>query len=226
MRLPEFISRWLIDFWRWFALATIVVIGGIGYLALLAGKIETVRTEGLVKRTQTAERLAADTAYRNALKASADEFAVKISSADRATVAAFIPTGSDFPTLLLTVQDIVQRAGLTLADLSVTEVGQVTAAGATADATATAGSGTAVAQAATVQGVNLRTQDVSVTVNGIRSYADVKNLVAIIESSRRLFDVISINFNLSTNLGQAEGTANEGSPISFTLRTYYLPVSQ
>ncbi len=226
MRLPDFISRWLIDYWRWFAIATVVLLGGLGYVLFLAGKIETVRIDGLAKRTQTVEQLTADTAYRDALQASAADFAAKISSADRATIAAFIPTGSDFPTLLLTVQDIVQRAGLTMADINVTEVGQISAAGATADATAAAGSETAIAQAATVQGVNLRTQDVNVTVNGIRSYSDVKSFVSIIESSRRLFDIISINFNLSTNLGQAEGTANEGSPISFTLRTYYLPSSQ
>lgn len=224
MKLPDFISRWLIDYWRWFALGIMALIFTIGYLTVLSTKIAAVRTDGLIKRSQTEEQLAADTAYRDALQTSAAAFTQKISTEDQATIEAFIPSQSDFPTLLLTIQDIVKRAGLSLSDVSVTEIGQTAAAGASAPVAAAEPS-TAIAQAATVQGVNLRTQDVAVTVNGIRSYTDVKGFVAVVESSRRLFDIVSISFNLGVNSGATEGTATTGSPITFSLRTYYLPAA-
>ena len=224
MRTPDFLSRWLIDFWRWFALGTVVLILALGYFFVLAGKIESVRTDGLLKRTQADEQLAADSAYKDALQASAKAFEQKISASDRATIEEFIPTGSDFPSILLTVQDMAKRAGLQLTDVAVTEIGQVAAARTDATVASQSTSTTSIAQAATVQGVNLRTQDVNVTVGGLRSYDEVKNFVKVIESSRRLFDVVSLNFNLSGTAVEGEG-ATDGSPVTFSLRTYYLPAT-
>lgn len=223
MRTPDFLSRWLIDFWRWFAFGTVALVLAIGYFFVLAGKIESVRTDGLLKRTQANEQLAADSAYKEALQASAKAFEQKISASDRATIEEFIPTGSDFPSILLTIQDMAKRAGLQLTDVAVTEIGQVAAAG-TEAIVASQTTTTSIAQAATVQGVNLRTQDVSVTVGGLRSYEEVKNFVKVIESSRRLFDVVSLNFNLSGTAADGE-SATDGSPVTFSLRTYYLPAT-
>ncbi|GEM_PF-2426689 len=221
MKIPEFLSQWLIAYWRWFALGVVVIIFSLGYVTLLASKIASVRTEGLAERSQTIDQLKADQAYRDALTVSAAAFDQKISAADRATLEQFIPTGSDFPTLLLTVKDIAARSNLKLTDVFVTEIGQTTAAGSTAPIASAAGSG--VAQAATIEGVNLRTQDLAVTVTGIRSYGDVKNFVRVIESSRRLFDVVSVGFDL-TNTAAATGA--DGSPMTLRLRTYYLPATQ
>jgi hypothetical protein len=51
-----------------------------------------------------------------------------------------------------------------------------------------------------------------------------KNFVKVIESSRRLFDVVSLNFNLSGTAADGESTT-DGSPVTFSLRTYYLPAT-
>lgn len=222
MKIPEFISQWLIKYWRWFALGVVAIIFSIGYVTLLSGKIASIRTEGLARRNQTIDQLRDDEAYRDTLQASAKAFAEKISEADQSTLEEFIPTGSDFPTLLLTVQDIAKRADLKLTDLFVTEIGQTTAAGSSAPIASSSGSG--VAQAATIEGVSLRTQDISVTISGIRSYDNVKALVRVIELSRRLFDVVSIDFDLSSG-GESATTTGEGRPINLRLRTYYLPAT-
>lgn len=224
MRTPDFISHWLIDFWRWFALGTVALIFTMGYFFVLAGKIESVRTDGLLKRTQAAEKLVADTAYKEALQASATAFEKKISDSDRATIEEFIPTTSDFPSILLTIQDMAKRAGLQLTDVAVTEIGPIAAAGTEATVASQTTTTTSIAQAATVQGVNLRTQDVNVTVGGLRSYDEVKNFVKVIESSRRLFDVVTLNFNLNGTAADGE-SATDGSPVLFSLRTYYLPAT-
>lgn len=223
MKIPEFVSQWLIKFWRWFALGVVVIIFGLGYVTLLASKISSVRTEGLAERSQTLEELKADEAYRSALVSSADSFEKKITAADKENLEQFIPTGSDFPTLLLTVKDIAARSNLELTSMFVTEIGQTTAAGVTAPI-ASSGGGSA-ASAATIEGVNLRTQDLAVSITGIRSYEDVKNLVQVIESSRRLFDVVSIGFDLNNAAG-SDAVSNDGSPITLRLRTYYLPNTQ
>lgn len=222
LHLPEFVNRWVIDHTRWLGLGIGVSILTLGYLFILANKIETVRTEGLMQRAESVKQLAADTAYRDALRSSSVAFQQKLTDDDLDTINDFIPTGSDFPTILLTVQDMATQSGLDLADISVTETGQVAAAGSVEPATLGQGA-TAIAQAATVAGVSLRTQDVTVTVNGIRSYEDVKAFVKVIETSRRLFDIIAINFNLANTTATGEGISTEGSPITFSLRTYYLP---
>ena len=233
MKIPDFLAQWMTKYWRLFALGVAVIIFSLGYVTLLAGKISQVRTEGLAERTQTVEQLKADEAYRAALEASSTAFDQKITTADRANLEQFIPTGSDFPTLLLTVQDIVARSNLQLTDLFVTEIGQTTAAGTTAtqftsgsDSQVTSGSDSSAAQAATVEGVNLRTQDIAVTVTGIRSYDDVKNLASVIESSRRLFDVVSLGFDLANSSGSESTGGVAGSPMTLRLRTYYLPATQ
>ena len=79
-------------------------------------------------------------------------------------------------------------------------------------------SGAPAANAATVGGLSVQTQDFTVQFTGGKNYRDFRAILALIESSQRLFDVTNYSFSHDAS---TEGAAGGGA-YNFTLRTYYL----
>lgn len=228
MKTPAIITKVLTDYYRYVAAAVVFIVLGAGYLLLISPKIVEVRSTQVATRKSDEQRLKDQQAYAEDLKKSNSTYAQLFPEATRTSINDFIPSDPDFPGLLLTVKNIVSKAGLTLDSISVAQGGLTSvASGATAPIAAGKTGGTATAQAATVGGVSVKTQDVSITVSGGKSYDAFKNLLTTIESSRRLFDVVSLSFSTPSATTDTKNTSTTAATTSWTLilRTYYLPTT-
>lgn len=226
MKTPTIIIKALTDYFRWLVggVATIVLVAG--YLVALAPTITEVRTSQVTARKNAEAELKSQEDYAAALTQSNAKFAALLPTDRRKNIDDFIPSDPDWPGLILTVKNIVTQSRLTLDSITVGQGGQLAVAAGSAGSAAAAGkdSGSPSAQAATVSGVNLRTQDVAIAVSGGTSYDAFKSLLSRIESSQRLFDVISVNF--SAGAADSTGGSQPGGGAagwSLVLRTYYLP---
>lgn len=220
MKIPAFVQTLLTDYFRWTAGATVVVILVLGYVLVLDSRLTELRTSGLLERAKVETDLASQKDYLEKLRASIQKFDASLSKSDLAGIDAFIPTGPDFPGLLLTLEAVAASANLQLDSMNVNEVGQVVASVGASGSTGTADRNSA--QAATPAGLNLQTQDVTVAVSGGTNYASFKRFITQLESSRRLLDVVSLNFS-----HQLETTETATSvPYNVVIRTYYLPANR
>lgn len=211
MKIPGFITKALTNYFRW-------VLGGIAVIVLIAGyalvispKLTEVQTNQGTARKNAEADLKSQQEFLAALRTSNAKFTTVLSADNIAKINNFIPSEPDFPGLLLTVKNIVSQSQLTLDSFSVGQAGQVAAT----PATSTSGSTAA----------NLKTQDVSISVSGGSSYDGFKKLLTVIESSQRLFDVISVNFSADKPAapGSAQTPVASTNSWSLVLRTYYLP---
>lgn len=204
MTLGSLQQKLLLDYFRWTVVVTAVIIIGLGYALFLNVKIESIRTTGLLERKRVENELKVQQEFAAALRTSGEKYARIFPASRLAEVEQFLPATDDFPGLLLTVKNIAANAGLTMDSLSVSAA----VAGASGGLIPPPPSG-------------VQTQDVTVSISGLRGYQDVKQFVAQLESSRRLLDVTSISFG-----GGSEETAGQASRrIGLVFRTYSLPVS-
>lgn len=225
MKTPAFLTSLLSDYFRWTATVVAVLVVVAGYFFLLQGKFNNLQTNGFTQRSTVEADLQAEQKYYSDLQDSIAKFHQTLSAQTLQELDSFIPTGADFPGLLTMMQSLASSAGLQLDSLSTNQVGQVAVAPGTVPE-GSSSAGTATAQAATAAGLNLQTQDVTLSVSGGSSYEDFKRFIGLIESSQRLLDVISLNFSQpATTQDQEGGTANSGAPYSLVVRTYYLPQS-
>lgn len=224
MKTPAIVTKVLTDYFRWLAGAVAIVVVIIGYVVLIAPKLSEVQSSEVAKQKAAEADLKAKQEYITALKESNAKFAVTLPVERRQVIDDFMPSDADFPGLLLTVKNIVAQSNLTLSSITIGQGGQVAvAAGAATTPTVATTDGSAPsAQAATVGGINVKTQDITLTVSGGTSYAAFKNLLTNIESSRRLFDVVSVSFSTALPaVGAKNATAS--TAWSLVLRSYYLP---
>lgn len=226
MKLPTIINKILTEYFRWLALGVAAIILIIGYLTVIAPKISEVQSTQITTRQADVERLQQQQTYLEDLKKSNSKFTQLFPAATRQTIDDFLPSDPDFPGLLLTVKNIITRMGLTLDSFAVAQGGQTAvAAAATAPTAAGTKTGATGAQAATTGGISVKTQDVTISVSGGTSYEAFKNLLTTIESSRRLFDVVSLSFSAATTDQARTEEAVASKSWNLVLRTYYLPAS-
>lgn len=239
MKLPTIIAKILTEYFRYLAVGAVIVVLVIGYLSFIAPKISEVRSAQITTRQADVERLKQLQANIEDLKKSNHRFTELFPSATIRTIDDFLPSEADFPGLLLTVKNVIAQSGLSLDTFAVTQGGQTSvASGATAPAAnnTKSGSGTNApaadetkpiggdkAQAATVSGVSVQTQDVSISISGGTTYEAFKNMLTKIESSRRLFDIVSLNFSAAVSTPTKSGTTTGSAAWTLVLRTYYLP---
>lgn len=217
MNIPGFLNRLLIDSFRWLAIGVAVIILALGYFFVVDAKLAALRTSGFLERNRVTSELEAQKKYLADLQSSVAQFDTRLSTAQREEINTFIPTGTDFPGLLLMLENLAAQANLKLASMNVAEVGQVASAAAGGSPT-----GAPTAAAASVAGLPVRIQDVSVSFQGGTSYEELKRFIELIESSRRLLDVVSLNFSH----GEDPATGQRGaSAYTMVVRTYYLPES-
>lgn len=222
MSLPAFLSKAITNYFRFIAGGVAVLLVAGGYLLILGPKITDVQSSQVAARKNAEADLKAKQEYVSALRESNAKFTTVLPTESRERINTFIPTGSDFPSLLLTVNNIVTQAQLTLDSINVGQGGQIAVAGQSTDTNTATGGTSPTARAATIGGVNLRTEDVTITISGGTSYDAFKQVLNLFESSQRLFDVVSVTYAAAkTEESKVTGTAN----WSLVLRTYYLPKS-
>lgn len=224
MKTPAFITKLLTDYFRWLAGGVAVVVVLAGYLTVIAPKLTEVQTSQVSRQKATAADLKVKQQRIIDLQVSNAKFNTVLPAERRQVIDDFIPSDSDFPGLLLTVKNIVAQSNLTLDAISIGQDGQTAVAAGAATAPTSASSGTApTAQAATVSGVNVKTQDITITVSGGSSYDAFKVLLSNFESSRRLFDVVSVTFTNGTAAVGGTQTGGSSNTWGLVLRSYYLP---
>lgn len=209
MNLPPFINKVLSEYFRWLAGGLMVVVLILGYNFLIAPKVDTIKTTGILERQQAQADLASEKKHLSELQSSITKFHSVLPIERIQQIDDLIPATADFPGLLLTLKNLAVTANLSLEGMS---VGQVAAHSPQ----------TSQDSSLTVGGLAIRVQDVSVSVSGGTSYEAFKNYLMLIESSRRLLDIISVNFSNAAPADHPEA----GSPYSLVVRTYYLPPSQ
>lgn len=219
MKYPPFVIKLLSERFRLLAIGVTAIIVGAGYVLFITTKIQTIQTTGFLQKQQVQAELATQRTNLQALQQTAQHFAAALPAEKLAAVDEFIPSSPDFPGPLLTINNIANAANLKLDSVSIGEVGQLAATSPTGSSDQTAGASQSV-RAATASGVNLQIQDAAVTVTGGQSYASFKNFIGLLESSRRLLDVVSLGFNLESNNPGQSGQQN----FTVHVRTYYLPV--
>jgi hypothetical protein len=215
MRIPSFIAKLITDYFRFVAAGVILIIFVAGFVLLIQAKVDTLRTSGYLERAKVESDLATEREYLRRLTASIEKFRRVLPDEKLEAVDQFIPTGADFPRLALTIRNIAAAANLNLATIAVNETDAV--ATAPVEDQAAAGDGGAGAQAATISGVALRTQDVAISVTNGENYENFKRFIALLESSQRLLDVISVSFSHQDQANAAD------SSYDIILRSYYLP---
>lgn len=219
MKFPALISKILMNYFRWLAAAVVVIIVFFGYVGFISAKIQKIRITGYLEQRKVQTELNNRQQFLAAMRDSVSRFNAALPADKLQAIDDFIPSSPDFPGLLLTVRNIASAANLDLDSISVGASGQLAATGPTASAEETADATSTTAKAAAAAGVNLQVQDATITVGGGQSYQAFKNFVALIESSRRLLDVVSLSFTLG---GDVVGQAAQGD-YTLQLRTYYLP---
>jgi len=225
VKTPAMITKVLTDYFRWLAGGVALIVLMVGYVLVVAPKMSQVQSSEVSQRKTFEADLKAKQEYIVALKQSNQKFDVALPVDQRQVIDDFLPSETDFPGLILTVKNIVAQSKLSLDSISVGQGGSVavTAGAATTPSTTAKTPTTPSAQAATAGGVNVKTQDISITVSGGSSYDALKALLTNIESSRRLFDVVSLSFAAAAPKTSGATTGSTSTAWSLVLRSYYLP---
>jgi hypothetical protein len=222
VKTPAFAKKLLTDYFRYVAGAVALVVLAAGYFFVIAPTLSQVQTNQVQQRKTAEAELKTKQEYITALRQSNQRFATVLPLEQRQVIEDFLPSTEDFPGLLLTVKNVVTQSGLTMDSFSIGQSGQVAvASGAAAGTTAAKTGATPAAQAATVGGLNVKTQDITISVSGGTSYDSFKGLLRNFETSRRLFDVVSVSFTAAVTSATGGTTP---ATWNFVLRSYYLPI--
>ncbi len=210
MTRSALVTKVLSDYFRWVALAGVLIIVALGYIFLLSGKIQSIQEEGLARRQQISQEYDRQAKNKAAFEATMRNFKAAFSQADIDNINSFLPTSPDTVALQLDLAEIGKRAGLQLDSISISEV-------INNSASATSGqvqevSPTAASQTLTIDGKPIGIQDVAVTYTEGLGYQNFKKFLDYVERSRRLFDILQVSYN----------HAEDRTSYSATLRTYYI----
>lgn len=206
MNLNFHISRRLLNIYTRFSMyviiGVVIILVLAAYLLLIGPKWTDISSVGLNDYQREQNSLDADKQYLEALKTLVAKYN-SISQSRIDEITQIVPTGDQIPALFVQIEAMVQDAGMTLQDVkfeTATDATQTTAG-------------------------NLQTLNINMQVKGGNQYADMKQLLDIIEKNQRLLDLVSVNFTLNNaDIVSAEG-ANDGS-YQLLLRTYYLNESK
>ena len=176
-----------------------VIVLGVGYALLLSKQITTIQTTSFSDRTKAKNELTASKAYATQLQTSLDAYHRNFTEADRARLLQLLPTSTDFPSILLTVQELVASADLDLQSITTTDV----------SVPVTSTTGTTIPP--------LNGKDINITVTGGKGYDQFKKFLAILETTEPIIDVTTANYTATA------GDSQTGTSYTFTLRTYIMP---
>jgi hypothetical protein len=180
--------------------AAIILIGG--YAAILNPIVRDIREVGILDYNRESRQLTERQAYQARLNASLDKFRA-LAPDTKASLEQTLPMEEDLPGLFVYLDNLFTQSGMTMTSVAVT-------------------AGTAITGGATpgdVVSANLRSLNIQVAAAPSTEYQPVKTLMQNLELSKRLFDVVSVNFTASSGSSTEEAA---DSSITLSLRTYYL----
>jgi Tfp pilus assembly protein PilO len=211
--MMNFLQKLLTDYYRWTILGVVLLIAGLGYGLFLNHQITTIQNVSFADRNQAKNQLQQNKSYATALEDSLNKFKKAYSADDIKRLKRALPTSSEFPDILLMLDNLANTAGLRMDNITVTAV-----AGAVTTEDQAAQTDEISSQASKFSSIpHVAGQDVNVTFTGGTGYEQFKRFLGMFESSQRIFNVISVNFSQAI-----EGSENV-APYSMIVRTYYLP---
>jgi hypothetical protein len=210
--MANLIQKILTDYFRWTILVIVVLVVGLGYGLFINQQITTIQNVSFADRSRAQNDLQANQRYATALEDSLNKFKKAYTADDLQRLTKALPTESDFPSVLLMLNNLAETAGLKLDTITVNQIG-----GAIPTSGQTSGSSSDTSQTAQAAITGVAGQDIAVTFSGGTGYDQFKHFLGMFESSQRIFNVISLNFS------QATSENEKTSPYSMILRTYYLP---
>ncbi len=175
-----------------FIIVFVIGILGLGLVTVILPKITTLRDVGLQGKTvreQTLKSLQGELQGLTVAKNAYDH----ISTEQLSLLQRALPNEKDVPQLMVDVPALIEKLGLAVSGFDINESTFIPAAG-------QKDSGT------------IRRLDISITVNGIETYPQLKAFLAAIEQNLRILDISSISYRPTTQ------------NYSLILTTYYTTV--
>lgn len=199
-------------YFRWTVLVVVLIFVGLGYSFLLANKISAIQTVAVSEKKQAENTLKTQKTLRDSLKVSLKKYSDIFTAPNLEKINAVLPEKAEFPTILLTVQNVVASAGYSLDAIAVSPVA-TSATTPTLDTTQTQG---IISQINTIP--NLNAYDLSISITGPGGYNEFKKMIDAFEQSQQLFDVLSLNY--SAVQASSGGTSTVAPTYALTVRTY------
>ena len=211
MTIPPVFEQILTKYFRFVAAGIVVVFLVAGYFLVLQSKITTIQSLTSGQKTRADQQLKDQKALVLNLQASLDNYKKIFTDDQVAKLDGVLPVTSDFPTVMLTVKKIATAANLSLDNLSIALI-PASAGGAVAS-TASTGSAQTDLSNELASTANLAAQDVSISVSGSTSYQAFKQFLRLLESSQRIFDVMTLSYTTPSD-------NTTGAVYTLTVRTY------
>jgi len=200
-------------YFRWTVLVVVLIFVGLGYSFLLANKISAIQTVAVSEKKQAENTLKTQKTLRDSLKVSLKKYSDIFTAPNLEKINAVLPEKAEFPTILLTVQNVVASAGYSLDAIAVSPVATSATTTPTLDTTQTQG---IISQINTIP--NLNAYDLSISITGPGGYNEFKKMIDAFEQSQQLFDVLSLNY--SAVQASSGGTSTVAPTYALTVRTY------
>lgn len=193
-----FVGQWF----KWFALGTIVLIMVLGWFVLLQREYNTLRNSGIIGYQATIERLQERQTYLQSLREMERSYN-ELNQEQLRQMEQILPVGFDATTAMARVEEFARQAGLELLSVDVSSGGEVTAEGEEAASTAApANSNLRVAQIS----LNLTAED--------GSYEELKRFLDTIDSFVPVMNLAAISYAPAT------------TSYAIQLETYYIEADE
>lgn len=223
-QMREVVLRLFLRYFRWILAVLGVGLLALGYVVLIAGKLEHVQTVSVSDFQKKEQTLAQARERLQQLRDMETKFRSTVTEADRHFLNRAIPDAPEIPNLLSILQDLAEQSGFEVSAVSISE--QTPAPAATGDAAAQEnlqGVLKAVRGETTAMNsgrLSAHRLVVRLALNGPQGYDAVKKLLIAVESNERLFDAESLSFSLGTD---GTGLAQASARYDLSIQTVFLP---
>jgi hypothetical protein len=212
--MQHWLELLLQKYFRWTVAVVMLIVVGVGYSVFISAKVSSIQTITAAERDKANKDLVDQKALREALKVSLAKYKTIFTEPNLEKINGVLPEKPEFPSILLTLQNIAASAGYSLDSMSVSPVA-VASTGAQAAPTVSTTPGI-ISQLSSVP--NLGAYDLTISVTGPGGYAGFKKLISAFESSRQLFDVLSLSYTAAVE--NVKGTGSSTPSFALTVRTY------
>jgi|GEM_PF-4580288 len=184
-------------------LSTVTALMLIGGYALIINPIvRDIREVGILDFNRESRQLTERQAYQARLDTSLAKYRA-LATDTKTSLEQTLPTQQDLPGLFVYLDNLITQSGMSMTSIAVTPGSAITGSAKPGD----------------VVSSGLQALNIQVSASPSTEYQPVKVLLNNLELSKRLFDVVSVNFTAGSS-AKAEQSTN--TTVSLSLRTYYL----
>lgn len=201
--LARVASQVVFKYFKLFLLASVVLIMGLGFIFVLKPKYDDINNNIRISNSNLKEQIKVLEGNKQVLQDYRESFR-RLTDMDTKRLDKFLPAEFDRDSLFAQMEALIVGQGYTLNSLTVADISQQPAEGQDGRRGRTAAAEPAFAPPA---GIGI--YELNLEVAGL-DYRGVKNLLAVLEKSLQLYDVIDLSF--------AEG----GESANLKIYTYYL----